>query len=68
MIGLYALLLNARHWARPGETIVRIRIPEAHLGDMRSNREDYSCYPDEIPAAWLEVVRDDEVDWSPSGQ
>jgi hypothetical protein len=48
--------------------IVRVRIPEANLGDIRLNSEEYYCYPSEIPAAWLEVVGQDETDWSPSGR
>jgi hypothetical protein len=67
VIALHDLLMNARHWARPGETIVRVRIPETNLREIRSNREQHYCYPNEIPAAWLEVVGDGEVDWSPSG-
>ena len=68
LIGLHRMLSDARYWARPGETIVRVRIPDANLSAIRSNREEYYCYPDEIPTAWLEVVGDDEKDWSPSGR
>jgi hypothetical protein len=62
------MLSDARYWGRPGETIVRVRIPEEHFGKIRSNSEEYWCYPDEIPAAWLEVVGEEEKDWSPSGR
>ena len=68
VIGLHDLLMNARTWARPGETIVRVRIPETHVANIRSNSEEFWCYPNEIPAAWLEVVGDDEQDWSPTGR
>jgi hypothetical protein len=68
LIALHQMLSDARYWARPGETIVRVRIPEANLANVRSNREEYYCYPNEIPAGWLEIVGEDEIDWSPSGR
>lgn len=27
------------------------------LADMRCNQEEWSCYPDEVPVAWLEACR-----------
>jgi hypothetical protein len=66
LIALHQMLSGARQWARSGETIVRVRIPQANLADIRSNSEEYYCYPNEIPAAWLEVVGESETDWTPS--
>ena len=56
LIGLHPTLINARQWARPGETIVRIRIQDSELSKLRDDSEQRTSFPDEIPAAWLEVV------------
>lgn len=73
VIALHQMLSEARYWAHHNgldETgiVVRVRVPDPSLADIRSNSEQYYCYPDEIPAAWLEVVGPDEKDWSPSGR
>ena len=73
VICLHDTLINARYWkeknglAQTG-IVVRVRVPMVKLADMRCNPEEWYCYPNEIPAAWLEVVGDDEKDWSPSGR
>jgi len=65
LIALHETLSNARQWARPGETILRVRVPDVNLAKIRSNSEEYWSYPDVIPAAWLEVVGEHESDWQP---
>ena len=48
-----------------GEDVNLERIRQAYQEQLvQLNR----VYPDEVPAAWLEVVGDDEKDWSPSGR
>ena len=65
-ISLHESLSNARDpYARLGETILRVKIPSAELSKLRSDSDDYPCYPGEIPAAWLEVVAESEPNWGP---
>jgi hypothetical protein len=70
MISLFDDLENARQHASnkpvPGEHIVRIRFPPGEEDIGFTKCEDVTAYRGcEIPAAWLEVVGDDEEPWMP---
>jgi hypothetical protein len=61
LVSLFAHLSDARTMNTSKKRIVRVRILEEFLGDIKSNAEHY-CYPGEIPAGWLDVVGEGETD------
>ena len=71
LICLHDNLSNARYWLLHNGldehgTIVRVHIPVDELGQLHLNNEEWWCYPDEIPAAWLEVVDKHETERPPN--
>ena len=58
LIALHMDIGNARVWARRGETILRVRIPPERFHEVRDSCEEYNCFPEEIPADWLEVAEE----------
>jgi len=71
VICLHDNLSNARYWSLHnglGEqgTILRVHVPVDKLGQLWLNNEEWLCYPDEIPAAWLEVVDMHETERPPN--
>jgi hypothetical protein len=63
-------LVNARYWKKANRLdqngiILRVRVPDANQVDLQPNSEQWACYPDEVPASWLDIVGDDEPNYPP---